>query len=207
MAVTTAFVVTPGRYFLKSGEVWRLIFLHFFSSLIDLMIECKPKYSIGQVGTNTDFCIMVRPEEEEQELIDGIRIHRPCQSINHVTSLKRWPIYATVHMAQPSQGFDFAMKRAAVWHTAQWRNFKWSNVDNNCSEFQCGIMVREHEWYFNASSPVEVGDCVVFPSYLPLGGTHTEAEFLKLLASLQLLAEDARERFWPAFKKDVLYMP
>lgn len=125
------------------------------------MKEYGPAYSAGSVTRRSDFCIMVRPEEREQEVIDYLRIDRPGQSINFVSSTKRYPIYSTVSMTSPGGPYGSETRRTTIWHTLQWRNLQWGNDGNTYSKLQCGIIVRGHEWQFSASIPVDSGACMV----------------------------------------------
>ncbi len=168
----------------------------------------QPYKGVMTVSDTNDFCIMVRPSDEQQQRIEQIRGTRPGTSINCVNSgtTGKHPIYAVVSMIGPRERRAKALARTALWQTAQQKNLMWQNNGAMSCKFQCGIIVQGHDWQFTACVPDPYGCKMFFPP-LKLGDTRTRLGLLSLLASLAVLQEDAQTRFWSAFKKDMLRMP
>lgn len=156
-----------------------------------------------------DFCLTIRPERSEQEIIDGIRSQRPGNSINHTdwASLTKHPIAISIETKRQGEQYAAALLQIATWHSAQWRSLRWGHEDASSLptiEFLSGLIIQGHDWQFIPSILGRDGVSKVVRPPVQIGDTRTEPAILKLFSSLQVLKQDAEEMFWPAFKADVL---
>ena len=72
-------------------------------------------------------------------------------------------------------------------------------------EFLAGIIVQGHSWYFVAST-LQDGMSTLY-NRIPLGSTENVFDVYKLLMALQCLGSWIKEKYWPAFRSDVLKLP
>ncbi|EMT74625.1 hypothetical protein FOC4_g10000752, partial [Fusarium odoratissimum] len=72
-------------------------------------------------------------------------------------------------------------------------------------EFLAGIIVQDHDWLFVAST-LQDGKSTTYHR-LPLGSTYNAFDLYKLLMALQCLSLWIKEKYWPAFRRDVLKIP
>ncbi|KAF4506936.1 hypothetical protein G6O67_005620 [Ophiocordyceps sinensis] len=172
-----------------------------------LLREYKPKDAPSKM---IDFCLTIRPEPRDQEIIDNIRRQRPGNSINHTdwASLRKHPIAISIDTKRQGENYDAALLQIATWHSAQWRSLRWGRREDSgplpSIEFLSRLIIQGHDWQFVPCILGRDGVSTVLRPPLVIGDTRTEPGILKLLMSLQILKQDAEETFWPAFKADVL---
>ncbi|KAF5560460.1 CAMK CAMK1 kinase [Fusarium napiforme] len=161
--------------------------------------EYKP---FGTSSKCVDFCICVEtPKEslERQKIDDAIKT-RPGLSINHTDwgDLCKNPIALSIETKR-QVSWEKALLQIGTWHAAQWRSLR-GNIE--AIEFQAGIIVQDHDWFFVAST-LQDGKSTTYHR-LPLGSTYNAFDLYKLLMSLQCLGAWIKDKYWPAFRKDML---
>ncbi|EQK99325.1 hypothetical protein OCS_04967 [Ophiocordyceps sinensis CO18] len=174
----------------------------YHSTSAGLIHEYKPKDAPSKM---VDFCLAIRPNEEEQQAIDHLCRRRPGLSINHTEwgNLTRHPIAISIETKHQGGDSAVALLQMATWHSAQWRSLRWGNPEQGNLEFLPGILVQGHDWKFVATTLGEDGMATTFKS-LQLGNTESIPDIYKLAVSLQRLKHWAEYEYWPAFKADVL---
>ncbi|KAF4513641.1 hypothetical protein G6O67_000889 [Ophiocordyceps sinensis] len=173
-----------------------------------LLREYRPK---GAPSKMIDICLTIRPNRrQDQDAIDITRSRRPGDSINHTDwgSLSKFPIAVSIETKRHGEQFDAALLQIATWHSAQWRSLRWGRPEEAnrplAIEYLSGLIVQGHDWQFVPSIlGQDAVSRVVRPPML-IGDTRSEPGILKLFMSLQELRQDAEQKFWPAFKADVL---
>ncbi|KLO78784.1 uncharacterized protein LW93_4105 [Fusarium fujikuroi] len=161
--------------------------------------EYKP---FGTSSKCIDFCICIEtPKEsiERQKIDDEIKT-RPGLSINHTDwgDLCKNPIALSIETKR-QVSWEKALLQIGTWHAAQWRSLRGSI---EAIEFLAGIIVQDHDWFFVAST-LQDGKSTTYHR-LPLGSTYNAFDLYKLLMSLQCLGAWIKEKYWPAFRKDML---
>ncbi|KAL6410133.1 hypothetical protein AUP68_06544 [Ilyonectria robusta] len=168
-----------------------------------LIAQYKPKDAPSKM---VDFCLAIRPNAEDQRLIDSVRRIRPGESINHTDwgRLRKHPIAVSIETKRFGDQFDAALVQIATWHSSQWRSLRWGDKSLPSIEFLPGIIIQGHDWEFIATTMGADGVATTFKPPLQIGNTRSEEGIYKLLISLQQLKRWSEESYWPAFKADVL---
>ncbi|KAF5584631.1 uncharacterized protein FSUBG_12720 [Fusarium subglutinans] len=161
--------------------------------------EYKP---FGTSSKCIDFCICIEtPKDslERQKIDDAIKT-RPGLSINHTDwgDLCKNPVALSIETKR-QVSWEKALLQIGTWHAAQWRSLR-GNIE--AIEFLAGIIVQDHDWFFVAST-LQDGKSKTYHR-LPLGSTYNAFDLYKLLISLQSLGAWIKEKYWPAFRKDML---
>ncbi|KAM4055927.1 hypothetical protein HRG_002852 [Hirsutella rhossiliensis] len=171
-----------------------------------LIPQYKPKEAPGKM---VDFCLAIRPNKEEQRVIDDLCRTRPDLSINHTEwgNLSKHPIAISIETKHQGGDSAVALLRMATWHSAQWRSLRLGNSDEERArlalQFLPGIIVQGHDWKFVATTLGEDFMATTFKS-LSMGTTESIPDIYQLAVSLQRLKVWAEEEYWPAFKATIL---
>ncbi|KAI6750629.1 hypothetical protein HG530_014525 [Fusarium avenaceum] len=164
--------------------------------------EYKP---LGAPSKCVDFCLCIKPPQSsiEHKTIRNLISTRPGLSINQTDwgDLCTNPIALSIETKRQDD-WNKALLQVGTWHSAQWRALP-STL--HAIEFLTGIIVRGHSWYFLAST-LEDGKSVLYHEE-SIGGTKNIFEVYKLLMALQCLGSWTKEKYWPAFRSDVLKLP
>ncbi|KAH7199054.1 uncharacterized protein B0J16DRAFT_331525 [Fusarium flagelliforme] len=165
-----------------------------------------PEYRpFGTSSKCVDFCLCIEPPKsslEQQKIEEAIKT-RPGLSINHTDwgDLCKNPITLSIETKR-QVSWEKALLQIGTWHSAQWRALR-GNIQT--IEFLAGIIVQDHDWFFVAST-LENGKSTTYHR-LPLGSTYNAFDLYKLLTSLQCVGLWIKEKYWPAFRNDLLKIP
>ncbi|KAF9772509.1 hypothetical protein IL306_009781 [Fusarium sp. DS 682] len=170
-----------------------------YCTTAQIIEEYKP---FGTSSKCIDFCICIEPLKAsiEQHKIEELIKTRPGLSINHTDwgDLCKNPIALSIETKR-QVSWEKALLQIGTWHSAQWRALRGNLKD---IEFLAGIIVQDHSWFFVAST-LQNGKSTTYHR-VPLGSTYNSFDLYKLLMSLQCLDSWIKEKYWPAFRNDVL---
>ncbi|EEY15914.1 conserved hypothetical protein [Verticillium alfalfae VaMs.102] len=170
-----------------------------------------------------DFCTIFKPPtgSHPARRIDEICRTRPGRSINHsdAGALCTYPVGLSLEFKSPGADVVKAMVQIGAWHAAQWRSLCLDCPDSSTRaiEFLPGIIVQGHEWYFVATvppqspkaedtSPLPFDHIPTLYSRILMGSTEHTKGLCRIVAALRLLVTWLEERYWPAFKQQVLLL-
>lgn len=155
-----------------------------------------------------DFCLAVRPEAHEQDVIDALCKSRPSLTINHTDwgNFSKHPIAVSIETKRPGEGLNEALVQIGTWHSSQWRSIRHGGRVTGPMDFLPGIIIHGHNWQFVATTSGEDLKATTYSS-LHMGDTSSTFGIYKLLAALQRLTEWCESTYWPAFRTHVLDMP
>ncbi|OBS16739.1 hypothetical protein FPOA_12679 [Fusarium poae] len=169
-----------------------------------LIHEYRP---IGTSSKSVDFCVCIKPPEssiEGQKITKAIGT-RPGISISHTEwgNFCRHPIALSIETKRQAE-WEKALLQIATWHSAQWRALQFKTRVESI-EFLAGVVVQGHSWYFVAST-LEGGVSTLYHR-ITLGSTENHFDLFKLLIALQCLGSWIKDKYWPAFRADILRLP
>jgi hypothetical protein len=175
-----------------------------YSTGAQLIHEYRP---IGTSSKSVDFCVCIKPPEssiEGQKITKAIGT-RPGISISHTEwgNFCRHPIALSIETKRQAE-WEKALLQIATWHSAQWRALQFKTRVESI-EFLAGVVVQGHSWYFVAST-LEGGVSTLYHR-ITLGSTENHFDLFKLLIALQCLGSWIKDKYWPAFRADILRLP
>ncbi|KAF4495424.1 hypothetical protein FAGAP_8433 [Fusarium agapanthi] len=170
---------------------WRIPPVPLIRWLVSRAAECQ-RFSEGESSWNNDIhdsaLKWVFRETEDVAMFDYRYWH---------------PLALSIETKRQAE-WEKALLQIATWHSAQWRALQFSTKVESI-EFLAGVIVQGHSWYFVAST-LEDGVSTLYHR-VPLGSAETHFELFKLLKALQCLASWIKDKYWPAFRADILKLP
>ncbi|KAM4067210.1 hypothetical protein HRG_001194 [Hirsutella rhossiliensis] len=163
--------------------------------------------SHGAPGKMVDFCLVVRPNAHEQDVINSLCKSRPSLTINHTNwgKISKHPIALSIETKRQGEQLDEAFLQIGTWHSSQWRRLRYRGCAAGTIDFLPGIITHGHDWLFVATTLGEDLEATTYSS-LRIGDTSSALGTYKLLAALQRLTTWCEATHWPAYRADVLGM-
>ncbi|KAK5987432.1 hypothetical protein PT974_11559 [Cladobotryum mycophilum] len=206
----------------------RCKFRHLVNFTNTTVASIMPEYGIPTTSKKVDFCIYIDPENDDETWkslepsVVALQIALPENALNFTDfiPLDRRPIALSIETKKPSEGFEGAKVQLSVWLLAQWTFLRclakppgssggegegdreeehgagsWTEL---LPAFLPGIIIQGHDWHLIITTPE--GEDMIFWGKVTIGSTSSSKGIYRIIRTLQVLREWAKESYWPYFQ-------